>query len=160
MGTVSGSYYKVAAGDTFYSIGQRFGLPYQAITRANGLPDDAVVHPGNQLLIPGLGSTPPPQPPPQPRLGINKPTYGSTVYAGSPLTVSGLGHNLASNKVVVRIKNQANVEVARSETWLDPSGNWSVTFAPGLPVTPNSTGRVEAEAPANNLRMDVVVHFR
>ena len=27
MGTVSGSYYTVAAGDTFYSIGLRFGLP-------------------------------------------------------------------------------------------------------------------------------------
>jgi LysM repeat protein len=161
MGTVSGSYYTVAAGDTFYSIGLRFGLPYTALTRANGLPDDAWVTAGTRLLIPGLKPAPPPPPPEEiPRLGINKPTYGSTVYVASPLTVEGVGSGLRSNRIVVRLKNHLGSAVSQIETRADPSGNWRVTFAAGLPVAPNTPGAIEAEAPSNNLRMDIAVNFR
>ena len=157
MGTVSGSYYTVAAGDTFYSIGLRFGLPYQEITAANGLADDAWVTAGTVILIPGLEQTPPPS---QPRLGINTPTYGSTVYASSPLTVEGVGSGLLSNKIVVRVKDQHGSAVSQIDTIIDAAGNWRATFAAGLPVIPNTSGTIEAEAPANNLRVDVVVNYR
>ena len=63
-GTVSGSTYIVAAGDTFYSIGQRFGLPYQEILRANNLAEGASVGAGHRLNIPGLQPTVPPITPP------------------------------------------------------------------------------------------------
>jgi LysM repeat protein len=158
MGTVSGSHYTVAAGDTFYSIGLRFGLPYQAITAANGLADDAWVTAGTVIVIPGLEETPPP--PSQPRLGINNPRYGSTVYAGSPLTVDGIGSGLKSNKIIVRVKDHRGTAVSQIETGTDAAGNWRVTFAAGLPVSPNSSGAIEAEAPANNLRVDVPVNYR
>jgi len=156
MGTVSGSYYTVAAGDTFYSIGLRFGLPYQEITAANGLAADAWVPAGTVILIPGLD-----QPPPsQPRLGINKPTHGSTVYIGSPLTVEGVGSGLLSNKIAVRVKDQHGSTVSQIDTTIDAAGNWRATFAAGLPIIPNTPGTVEAEAPANNLRVDVAVNYR
>ena len=155
-GTVSGSTYTVAAGDTFYSIGLRFGLPYQDITRANSLADDAWVVPGTQLRIPGLGSAPPAQP----SLGINSPTYGSSVNLAAPLTVSGVAANLGSSRVIVRVKDQYGRPAATVETTPDRAGHWQVTFSPRLPLTPNPPGSIEAEAPANNLRLDVAVTFR
>jgi LysM repeat protein len=61
QGTVSGNVYTVAYGDTWYSVGQRFGLPYQTVQQANGLPENAPLYAGQQLVIPGLcGSTTPP----------------------------------------------------------------------------------------------------
>lgn len=164
MGTVSGSTYTVAAGDTFYSIGLRFGLPWQAITQANGIPDHAWVTAGTRLLIPGLQPAPPPPPPPpppnQPRLGINRPTYGSTVFVAAPLTVEGIGSGLHSNRIVVRLRNQLGAIVAQIETMTGAGGTWRVTFAAGLPVSPNTPGSVEAEASADNLRLAVPVNFR
>ena len=57
-GTVSGNVYTVAAGDTWYSVGVRFGLPWETISAANG---GGGLYPGRQLIIPGLcSSTPPP----------------------------------------------------------------------------------------------------
>ena len=41
-GALSGVHYYVAAGDTFYSIGLRFGVPWQEITRANNLGDNLI----------------------------------------------------------------------------------------------------------------------
>ncbi len=61
-GRQSGSQYIVAAGDTFYSIGLRFGVPWQEITRANNLADNASGRPETRLIIPGL-SQPRPVPP-------------------------------------------------------------------------------------------------
>ncbi len=50
-GTVTGNVYTVAAGDTWYSIGVRFGLPWETISAANG---GGGLYPGRQLIIPGL----------------------------------------------------------------------------------------------------------
>jgi len=53
-------YYTVAAGDTLFSIGQRFGVPIDQIAAANGLVNNAI-YPGQQLLISsGSGVTSPP----------------------------------------------------------------------------------------------------
>ena len=61
MGTYSAPYYTVTWGDTLYSIGLRFGIPWQSIARANGIPY-TYIYAGQRLLIPGgsTGSTPPP----------------------------------------------------------------------------------------------------
>lgn len=159
-GKVSGTTYTVASGDTPYSIGQRFGLSYQDIFRANNMPANAAIHPGNRLLIPGLAQEPPVKPPGgQSRLGISSPTNGSTVYARSTLVVTGNGANLRGDKVIVRIKEQSGREVARTETQLDVNNNWRATFSGGLPVNPNTTGMIEAEAVGNRMKVDVLVNF-
>jgi LysM repeat protein len=44
--------YTVQQGDTLTSIGQRFGVPWQAIAAANGLPENAILQLGQQLVIP------------------------------------------------------------------------------------------------------------
>lgn len=54
--------YTVQAGDCLYLIGQRFGLSYQDIMRANGL-IDTIIYPDMVLAIPGLsGKTAVPMP--------------------------------------------------------------------------------------------------
>ena len=49
-GVYAAPYYTVAAGDTLFSIGQRFGVPIDQIAAANGLVNNAI-YPGQQLLI-------------------------------------------------------------------------------------------------------------
>jgi LysM repeat protein len=44
--------YTVQQGDTLTSIGQRFGVPWQAIAAANGLPENTLLQLGQQLVIP------------------------------------------------------------------------------------------------------------
>ncbi len=160
-GSVSGSNYTVAAGDSFYSIGLRFGLPWQDVTRANDLADDAFVQPGTRLAIPGLNPVPPVKPPAgQPRLGINSPVFGSTIYAGFPIIIQGVGGNLRGGKILVHVRDGAGNEIARSETFLDAAGNWQVTFSGGLPVPRFTDGTIEAESPGSGLRVPITVHFR
>jgi LysM repeat protein len=60
-GTYSAPYYTVTWGDTLYSIGRRFGTPWQGIASANGLAYPTIFA-GQRLTIPcgGSGTTPPP----------------------------------------------------------------------------------------------------
>src|SRR5512135_2687103 len=53
-GTLYGNVYTVNAGDTWYSIGVRFGLPWEQISAANG---GGGLYPGRQLIIPCLTSS-------------------------------------------------------------------------------------------------------
>jgi LysM repeat protein len=140
----------VAAGDTFYSIGLRFGLAWQEITRANNLGDNPSVVPGTWLIIPGLrrppavippGTKPPVTKPPtvkppagRPMIGITTPTQGSTIYARRTVVVTGMGSGLRSSKVVVRVKDPHGSTLAKRETTVDASAHWRVEFIGGLPV--------------------------
>lgn len=45
--------YKVARGDTIYSISKRFGVSMDALREANGLPGKAQIHTGETLKLPG-----------------------------------------------------------------------------------------------------------
>jgi LysM repeat protein len=63
-GTYAAPYYTVVWGDTLYSIGKRFGMPWQSIASANGI-TYAYIYAGQRLIIPSGGSTTPP-PPSQP----------------------------------------------------------------------------------------------
>ena len=83
-GTVTGNVYTVAAGDTWYSIGVRFGLPWETISAANG---GGGLYPGRQLIIPGLSSTPPPAQ--STYITITNPQPGAMLP--STFTVSGKG---------------------------------------------------------------------
>ncbi len=158
-GTVSGSYYTVAAGDTFYSIGLRFGLSWQEITRANNLADDASVVPGTPLLIPGLvPDVPPPSGPSF--IGITNPTPGSTVYVHGTVNVNGMCQSMHDNRIIVRVKDWRGTVAAQQETFADVNGRWQVAFMGGIPVPANTDGSIEAEAPGNNMRTPINVHFR
>jgi peptidoglycan/xylan/chitin deacetylase (PgdA/CDA1 family) len=56
--------YMVVAGDTLYSIAQRFGTTVDAIAHANGIVDPTQIEVGQVLIIPGGFSTPIPTTPP------------------------------------------------------------------------------------------------
>ncbi|OII61226.1 hypothetical protein BJP40_06780 [Streptomyces sp. CC53] len=58
--------YTVAAGDTLWAIGKRFGIPWEHIARANGIVGPYVIHPGDVLDIPGTQGDPAPEPEPEP----------------------------------------------------------------------------------------------
>ena len=82
-GTVSGNVYTVAAGDTWYSVGVRFGLPWETISAANG---GGGLYPGRQLIIPGLCSSTSP-PAQKSYISITNPQAGANLPA--TFTVSG-----------------------------------------------------------------------
>lgn len=57
MGTVQGNVYTVAWGDTWTSVGQRFGTTPQAIRQGNGMGQNAGLFANTRLIIPGLCGT-------------------------------------------------------------------------------------------------------
>lgn len=85
--------HRVAPGDTLYRIGQTYGVPFDAIARANGLKDPSRIYVGQQLRIPGAkpgragfdprprrGSARPSPDPDAPRL--RWPVEGGTMTSG------------------------------------------------------------------------------
>ena len=111
-GTVSGNVYTVAAGDTWYSVGVRFGLPWETISAANG---GGGLYPGRQLIIPGLCSSTPP-PAQKSYLSITNPQAGANLPA--TFTVSGKGAGLIEGNVVVTAKDSAGRILAQKATTL------------------------------------------
>jgi LysM repeat protein len=51
-----GARYTVQQGDTLYSIGNRYGLSWQQMARANGLGEFSVLKVGSQIVLPGVDS--------------------------------------------------------------------------------------------------------
>jgi LysM repeat protein len=50
--------YRVADGDNLSSIGEKFGVTWQALAQANHLSNPNLIHVGQELLVPGRGATP------------------------------------------------------------------------------------------------------
>jgi LysM repeat protein len=155
-GTVSGNVYTVAAGDTLYSIGQRFGLNYQVIMDANGLDSTAVLNPGSQLIIPGLnvGHA-------LPSITITAPPSGT--YYLRPYVVRGTGQSLHENNVVVRLLDANGYLLAQEATVMRSGsvggpGTWEVSF-PNVVGPANTTGRIEAFNPETGASAVVYVLF-
>ncbi len=48
--------YIVQSGDTLWNIARRFHVSYQELLQENDLTEDSPIHPGEKLVIPGLGS--------------------------------------------------------------------------------------------------------
>ena len=158
MGTVNGPYYTVVAGDTLYSIAQRFGLNYQIIMEANGLEATSIVNPGAQLLIPGLnvGHIPP-------EISIINPANGSVYY--SPYVVTGTGQGLHEGNVVVRLLDSNGNLMAQQATVLQGAnvatggyGTWRVQFNNIYPA-PRTNGSVEAFSPETGATAVSYIHF-
>ena len=171
-GSVNGSNYTVADGDTFYSIGLRFNLPYQEILRANNLAEGASVPPGHRLIIPGLQATVPPvNPPVKPTppvkppsgiafLSITSPTPGSTLNPRYTVIITGTGVNIRGNRVLVKIKDPRGITLRSQDLSVDSSGNWRAEFKDGVPAHPGSTGIIEAISPGSDLRATVNIHYQ
>jgi LysM repeat protein len=172
-GSVRGSIYTVAADDTFYSIGLRFGLPYQEILQANNLAEGASVSAGYKVTIPGLQPTDPPiQPPPvitpppvkppvgRPFLAITSPTPGSTLNPRYTVIITGTGSNLRGDNVLVRVKDPRGPTIKSQNTAVDAFGNWRAEFKDGVPATAGTEGIIEAESPGSSLKVSVNVHYR
>ena len=51
--------YTVQPGDTLYRIAARYGTTVTAIANANNIANPNLIYPGQVLVIPGGGSTPP-----------------------------------------------------------------------------------------------------
>ena len=83
--TTSGTQtYVVKTGDTLFSIGRLYNVNPYAIAAANNIPYPYIIYPGQQLIIPTGGTTPPPGTtpvPPQP--GVCR--YYHTVRPGENL---------------------------------------------------------------------------
>ena len=143
-GTVSGNVYTVAPGDTWYSIGQRFGLPWESISAANG---GGTLYPGRQLIIPGLASAPPAQ---SSYLSISNPQAGANLPA--TFTVSGRGAGLPEGNVVVKALDSAGRVLAQTATTLrgpnvglGGEGDWSITLT--VNASTYMPGAIEATSP-------------
>ena len=175
VGTVWGSLYYVVRGDTLYSIGSRFGLPWPQIAQANGIFYPPFTQAGQCLVIPGLGvprpvptppgpwptpprpwPTPPrPTPPPPPTpvvsaIRIDSPLPGTVLPA--TFVVRGWGRGLFEGNVVVRVYNANRVLLAERPTVLQGpnvatggEGTWSVQITVNTP--PGTQGAIEATSP-------------
>ncbi len=146
-GTVNGNVYTAAWGDTLYSIGLRFGVPWQEIAEINGV--DKVVS-GQQLLIPGLCQAPPAG---QSTISIISPPNGASLT--SNFDVSGNGAGLFEGNVVVSVKDGNGVIIAQQVATLQGQnvgtggpGVWSVSFT-GVVGQPQSNGTIEAFSPGS-----------
>ena len=67
--------YVVQAGDTLYSIAQRFGVTVDAIAQANGIADPTQISVGQVLVIPGVDGHA--RPAPRPRTPTPPPSGGA-----------------------------------------------------------------------------------
>ena len=56
---IVGQFYFVQPGDSLFSIGQRFGIPYTTLAQVNNIPVNQVLQPGLRLYIPQPQTIPP-----------------------------------------------------------------------------------------------------
>jgi LysM repeat protein len=134
-GYVYGNIYYVLGGDTWFSIGKRFGVPYQYLQSANGT---SRLLAGSTIVIPCLNAPPPPTvwptftPPPPPFTPTPTPTPTPApnlpyVYIISPLAnavlpitfeVKGAAWNLDGYNVLVKAIDQQGLVLAQQEVSL------------------------------------------
>ena len=128
-GHVNGKWYHVRQGDTWYSIGKRFGIPYQHLQRAN---HSHRLLAGWRIVIPCLhtGSGPEPTPtptqspvPPTPTVGPKVPyiyVISPLAYAVLPTTfeVNGAAWNITQNNLLVKVINQQGNVLAQQNVSL------------------------------------------
>ena len=77
--------YQVRAGDTLYSIGQKYGLPYQLIAELNGVTEPRSLEIGRRLRIPAPRGSPALVAPPAEPLEILTPTERIEPQAAPPV---------------------------------------------------------------------------
>ncbi len=167
--------YWVIRGDTWYSIGKRFGVSVQALRQANG---QFYPYAYTAVIIPCLHVSPiPPQPPiyptpfpPTPIPPSPTPSPATIAITFPPanavlpgtFTVSGVGKGLGN--VVVRVKDQNGVVIAEETVVLQGpnvgmggEGTWSAQFSVSAPA--GSPGVIEASSPETGAYASIHVFF-
>jgi len=168
------NYYWVIRGDTWYSIGKRFGVSVDALRSANS---SYYPFAYTTVIIPCLNAvapTPvPPMPTPIPPPTPTPPVVASYITITSPpanavlpatFTVSGQGGNLFEGNVVVRARLTDGTVLAEKATVLQGpdvgtggEGTWSVSLSVNAPA--NSAGAIEAYSPGTNAFASINVFF-
>lgn len=157
-GTVNGNVYTINWGDTFYSIGLRFGVSWQEIADVNGV---VKLNAGQKLIIPGICQSPPGAV--QPYIEIISPQPGA--FLDGPYVVSGTGGGLVEGNIVVRLLDGNNEIMAQQATVLQGenvgvggSGVWTVRFD-NIYGQPQSNGAIEAFSPETGVSASVSIWF-
>lgn len=158
MGPLNGNIYTVVAGDTLFSIAQRFCTTVNQLAAANGIRHPSLIFVGQRLAVPvgpGPSPSPSPTPPAQRYLTMSFPTTGAVLP--SPWTASGTGAGLFEGNVVVTAFTSAGVQIAQAATILQGAnvgaggaGTWSVTLTTN--VAAGTTGYVIASSPQSNVQ--------
>ena len=160
-GTYKAPNYTVARGDWLSAIGQRFGVPWQDIQKANHL-SSTTIYTGQVLKIPGASGTTPPPPTPSGTAervrfatgatsatrtgtitsGVAK-TYVLKAMAGQTMYVAGTSYGEA---LTVVIKRSNGVKLTTSGTngkvnfsvnaYLPVTDDYYVTFKPVAQTNP------------------------
>jgi len=163
--------YWVIRGDTWYSIGKRFGVSVAALRQAN---NRYYPHAYSYAVIPCASVVPPQQPPtpipptPQPPvaesyLTISSPPANATLTT-TTFTVAGRGGKLHEANVVVRIKDTNGAVLAEQTTVLQGpnvgtggEGDWSIQFNLS---NPPADAVIEATSPGSSAHASITVHFQ
>jgi LysM repeat protein len=120
--------YVVRPGDTLFSIGQRFGIPWRDIAAANGLQYPFTIYSGHTLIIPGGAPIPP-----GPWNSITSPAPGATV--SSPVVVSGVARAAFENTIVVKVYNAAGQVVGQAPASVQAEPGQSGPYSVSVPFT-------------------------
>jgi len=171
--------YWVEKGDTWYSIGKRFGVSVRALRRFNG---QYYPYAFTVVRIPCLNAGPSPVPPisPPPATPVPRPTATpppaviahitidfppANAVLPNTFTVNGRGGGLPEANVVVRVKDGNGNVLAEKATMLQGEnvglggeGTWSVEMTIAPPAT--SSGVIEAYAPGTSAFASVPVFFQ
>lgn len=155
MGPLNGNVYTVVAGDTLFSISQRFCTTVSQLAAANGIRHPWLIFVGQRLTVPvGSAPAPTPTPPAQRFLTMSFPSNGAVLPA--TWTATGTGGGLFEGNVVVTAFTNAGVQIAQQATILQGanvgtggSGNWSATLTTN--VAAGTPGYVIASSPQSNV---------
>ena len=92
MGPLNGNVYTVVAGDTLFSIAQRFCTTTSQLAAANGIRHPSLIFVGQRLTVPvGPGPSPSPTPPAQRYVTMSFPVNGAVLPTTTSWTASGTG---------------------------------------------------------------------
>ena len=169
--------YWVAKGDTWYSIGKRFGVSVRALRRANR---QYYPYAFTTVRIPCLNAGPIPMPPiyppatPIPSPTATPPAVVTFLTIDYPpanallpntFMVSGRGRGLYEGNVVVRVKDGNGNLLVEQATVLQGDnvgtggeGTWSVEISIPSPTTENGT--IEALSPGTGAYASIPVFFQ
>jgi LysM repeat protein len=107
---VAGTKYRLQAGDSLASIGERFDIPWETIAAANGLTAESLLLPGQELIIPAPGATVSPVATPRPRPTATPapPTATATPALPAPVLLNpGDGSPFSGEKETIVLEWQA-----------------------------------------------------
>jgi LysM repeat protein len=79
--------YRIQSGDSFAGIGERFGVPWEAIAAANNMTADSMLMPGDEIVIPAPGAPLPPTATPRPRPTATPVTPTATAAPAFPAPI-------------------------------------------------------------------------